>query len=70
MSELGRRLMRANKRSLLFAVLEDHMEKVTEAVEDACDHARHKPLTEMIKEVVEAFADAKIARGDITVALY
>ena len=59
-----------NKQSLLFAVLEDHLEKVTEAVENACENARHKPLTEMIKEVVEAFVDAKIARADITVALY
>lgn len=59
-----------NKQSLLFAVLKDHLEKVTEAVEDACERARHKPLTEMIKEVVEAFVDAKVARADITVALY
>jgi AcrR family transcriptional regulator len=59
-----------NKQSLLFAVLEDHLKKVTEAVEDACEHARHKPLTEMIKELVEAFVDAKIARADISVALY
>lgn len=59
-----------NKQSLLFAVLEDHLEKVTDAVEDACEHARHKPLREMIKEVVEAFVDAKIARADISVALY
>jgi AcrR family transcriptional regulator len=59
-----------NKQSLLFAVLEGHMEKITEAVEDACELARHKPITEMIKEVVEAFVDAKIARADISVALY
>jgi AcrR family transcriptional regulator len=59
-----------NKRSLLFAVLEDHLEKVTGEVEDACEHARHKPLAAMIKEVVEAFVDAKIARADISVALY
>jgi Tetracyclin repressor-like, C-terminal domain len=51
-------------------VLKDHLEKVTDAVEDACERARHKPLTEMIKGVVEAFVDAKIARADITVALY
>jgi len=43
---------------------------VTEEVEDACKHAQHKPLTEMIKEVVETFVDAKIARADISVALY
>jgi AcrR family transcriptional regulator len=59
-----------NKQSLLFAVLEDHLEKVTKEVEDACEHARHKPLTEMTKEVVEAFVDAKIARAEISVALY
>jgi AcrR family transcriptional regulator len=59
-----------NKRSLLFAVLEDHLGKVTKEVEDACEHARHKPLAEMIKEVVEVFVDAKIARADISVALY
>jgi AcrR family transcriptional regulator len=59
-----------NKQSLLFAVLEDHLERVTKEVEEACEHARHKPLTEMIKEVVEAFVDAKIARADISVALY
>ena len=59
-----------NKRSLLFAVLEDHLEEVTGEVEDACEHARCKPLAEMIKEVVEAFVDAKIARADISVALY
>jgi AcrR family transcriptional regulator len=58
-----------NKQSLLFAVLEDHLERVT-AAENACEHARHKPLTEMIKEVVEAFVDATIARADISVALY
>jgi len=59
-----------NKRSLLFAVLEDHLEKVAEEVEDACEHARGKPLADMIKEVVEAFVDVKIARADISVALY
>jgi len=59
-----------NKQSLLFAVLEDHLEKVTKVVEDACEHARHKPLSDMIKEVVETFVNAKIARADISVALY
>jgi AcrR family transcriptional regulator len=59
-----------NKRSLLFAVLEDHLEKVTGELEDACEHARRKPVAEMIQEMVEAFVDAKIARADISVALY
>jgi AcrR family transcriptional regulator len=59
-----------NKQSLLFAVLEDHLEKVTQAVEDACEHARQKPLTEMIKQTVEASVNTKIARADISIALY
>ena len=59
-----------NKQSLLFAVLEDHLDKVSAALEAACEHARHKPLTEMVREVVEAFVDAKMARTDVSMALY
>src|ERR1035437_6260796 len=47
-----------NKQSLLFAVLEHHLDKVAAAVETACEHARHKPLREMTREVAEAFVDA------------
>ena len=59
-----------NKQSLLFAVLEDHFNKVTSRVEAACENASHKPMAEMIKEMVEAFVDAKMERADISVALY
>jgi AcrR family transcriptional regulator len=59
-----------NKESLLFAVLEDHLEKVTVAVAKACERARYQPLADMIKTVVEAFVDAKLNRPDISVALY
>jgi AcrR family transcriptional regulator len=59
-----------NKNSLLFAVLEGHLEKVTETVETACEESSHKPLSEMIRTVVEAFVDAKMERADISVALY
>lgn len=59
-----------NKRSLLFAVLENHLNKVAARVEAACESARHKPLAEMIKEMVEAFVGAKLERADISVALY
>ncbi len=59
-----------NKESLLFAVVEGHMDKMMAAVEAACEHAHHKPLSEMIKNVVEAFIDAKMKRPDISVALY
>lgn len=59
-----------NKRSLLFAVLEQHLNNVAERVEAACTSACHKPLAEMIKEMVEAFVDAKMERADVSVALY
>src|SRR6201988_5483385 len=59
-----------NKRSLLFAVFEDHLDKVTRAVEVACEDARHKPMSEMIRQVVEAYVDSKMQRADISVALY
>jgi AcrR family transcriptional regulator len=59
-----------NKESLLFAVVENHLEKMIVAVEAACEQTRHKPLSEMIRIVVEAFVDAKLERSDISVALY
>jgi AcrR family transcriptional regulator len=59
-----------NKQSLLFAALEDHLDKVSAAVETACKQACNKPLSEMVKEVVEAFVDAKMERTDISMALY
>src|SRR5437870_11008929 len=52
-----------NKRSLLFAVLEHHLNNVAGGVEAACESACHKPLAEMIKEMVEAFVDAKMERA-------
>lgn len=59
-----------NKQSLLFAVLENHLKNMVVTVEAACRAALHKPLAEMIREVVEAFVDAKMERADISVALY
>jgi AcrR family transcriptional regulator len=59
-----------NKRSLLYAVMEDHLDRVAAAVEVACEQSCHKPLTEMIKQVVEVFVDVKMDRADISVALY
>jgi AcrR family transcriptional regulator len=52
-----------NKQSLLFAVFEDHLDTVSRAVEAACTYACHKPMSEMIRRVVEAFVDAKMWRG-------
>ena len=59
-----------NKQSLLFAVFEEHMGKVTRCVEAACERAHNQPLATMIEQVVEAFVDAKMERADISVALY
>jgi len=59
-----------NKRSLLFAVLENHLTNVMATVEAACKSACHKPLAEMIRVMVETFVDAKMDRADISVALY
>jgi AcrR family transcriptional regulator len=59
-----------NKQSLLFAVLEHHMNNVAARVEAACESACHKPLAEMIRDTVEAFVDAKMERADVSVALY
>ena len=59
-----------NKQSLLFTLLEHHMNHVAARVEAACESACHKPIAEMVKEMVEAFVDAKMERADISVALY
>ena len=59
-----------NKRSLLFAVFEDHLDKVSRAVEVVCEGAYHRPMSEMIRQVVEAYVDAKMQRADISRALY
>jgi AcrR family transcriptional regulator len=59
-----------NKRSLLFAVFEEHMERVSGEVETASQMAQGKPLNEMIRQVVDAFVDAKMKRSDISAALY
>jgi AcrR family transcriptional regulator len=59
-----------HKQALLYAVFEAHMENVTGKVEAACLCAHRKPLSEMIRQVVEAFVDAKMERSDISSALY
>jgi AcrR family transcriptional regulator len=59
-----------NKQSLLFAVVENHMNRVAAKVEAACEAACHQPLAEMIKDMVKAFVEAKMERPDISAALY
>ena len=59
-----------NKQALLFAVFEDHMNKVAVAGEAACERACHQPLADMIQQLVEAYVNVKMDRADISVALY
>lgn len=59
-----------NKKSLLCAVLQSHMNNVADTVESACERARGKPTAEVLRDVVEAFVDAKMERSDISTALY
>jgi len=59
-----------NKQALLYAVMEEHLDRVATAVETACEESCHKPLAEMIQHVVEVFVDVKMDRADISVALY
>jgi AcrR family transcriptional regulator len=59
-----------NKQSLLHAVLELHLEKVTFALERACLENHYRSLQTMITAVVEAFVDAKMERKEASVALY
>lgn len=59
-----------NKQALLFAVLQDHLDKVSAAVEAACEEARYRRLPDMVQAVVEAYVDAKLERPDVSAALY
>ena len=59
-----------NKQSLLFAVLEQHMDRVTRAVEEVCAANHSEPLEVMVTELVNRFVDEKLTDRDISVALY
>ncbi len=59
-----------NKQALLYALLDNHMNKASLAVERACEEARGKPLPAMLRDVVQRFVDAKMVRADISTALY
>src|SRR6267142_1383416 len=54
-----------NKHALLFSVLEQHLNRVAAAVEEACRENRGERVSTMIDSVVQAFVDAKMERADI-----
>jgi AcrR family transcriptional regulator len=59
-----------NKQALLFAVLERHLLRTVNAVEDACAANHFQPLEVMVDELVNRFIDAKLVDRDTSVALY
>ena len=59
-----------NKQALLFAVLERHMLRVSDAIEDACATHHFEPLEVMVEALVNRFIDAKLEDRDTAIALY
>jgi AcrR family transcriptional regulator len=59
-----------NKRALLKAVLERHLQEITEAIERACHQHRQRPLVDMADALVNAFLEAKMRAPQTSVALY
>lgn len=59
-----------NKKSLLRALLERHLECVIHAVERACEANHHQPLQTMVEATLTAFLDAKLKRREVSLALY
>jgi AcrR family transcriptional regulator len=59
-----------HKLALLYALLEQHLEQVTITVEEACARVHGQPLNTMLAAYVNAYVGAKLARKDVSVALY
>ena len=59
-----------NKSALLRAVLTNHLDTVTRAVEQACGEQRGGTAEIMAKALVTAFLDAKLSRVEASKALY
>jgi AcrR family transcriptional regulator len=59
-----------NKHSLLFSVLQQHLNHVADAVERACRENHGERVSTMVDSLVQAFLDAKLERADVSMALY
>ena len=59
-----------NKEALLLALLERHMIRTAQVVDDVCAAKHFQPLEVMVHELVNRFIDAKLADRDTSVALY
>ena len=51
-------------------MLEQHLNRVADAVERACRDNHGEQVSTMVDAVVQAFVDAKMERADISMALY
>jgi AcrR family transcriptional regulator len=59
-----------NKRSLLYAVLEQHLQQVSRIVSETCESLHGYPINKMIGGVIDAYIDTKMKRPDVSLALY
>ncbi|MGO9357686.1 MAG: TetR/AcrR family transcriptional regulator [Xanthobacteraceae bacterium] len=59
-----------NKHALLAAVLQQHLDAITEAIETACAAHHGRPLLEMMTALCDAFIDAKLRQREASLALY
>jgi AcrR family transcriptional regulator len=59
-----------HKQALLYAVLQQHLGTVAEAVEAACLHLKGQPVVSMVDGLVAAYVDAKTTRAEVSRALY
>ncbi|MGE0053087.1 MAG: TetR/AcrR family transcriptional regulator [Hyphomicrobium sp.] len=60
----------SNKQALLRAILENHLSKVAETVETACKDVQGEGMFVVVQHAVEAYLNAKMARPDVSIALY
>ncbi|WP_428240765.1 TetR/AcrR family transcriptional regulator [Gynuella sp.] len=59
-----------NKHALLLAVLNQHLDKIVQAIETVCDELSGKPLETIGQGVTSAFVAVKMQRPDVSRALY
>jgi AcrR family transcriptional regulator len=59
-----------NKEALLAALLERHLLKVVEAVEQVAVHSKRLPISDVMEALMQAFFDAKFAEPATSRALY
>ncbi|MFL9877656.1 TetR/AcrR family transcriptional regulator [Herbaspirillum rhizosphaerae] len=59
-----------NKHALMAALLKRYLEDLADTMEEACHRCRGKSLSDMISILINSYADVKIARPDLSRALY